>query len=384
MREGNAPHTKTSRELGFDDLFDWVKYDADMRGDYDWTRPGNETLGLFSSSGGASDMSRFGTRIEVSDPQENQVRDFIRWQRLLNKKREQDDKISLNKAFKAIESPPLYFLTQQQMLRLTNQRPVTQLPKPIPVVTPGKGNLKAIWEAISDNEEKDEEEEIEAPKPSNQKGKGNEKAKTSESSTETQGVSGAKRKRPAYPTPPSSDPSSGSSSGSISDDEDDESESDSDDDTKPPSKAPRRKGHMSGIDRKTGKLTLVGRFPPEIGPDGNFRCRDPVCNEINKNWDVSTKNGYKYHLKNVCPGNPNSVQSLRQTAGQVSKTGNVGCYSEKCGDCGKNFKCEEGFRKHREENPTTKDGKCRERRGRLEMGNSVGMGNSVETAIPLE
>jgi hypothetical protein len=123
----------------------------------------------------------------------------------------------------------------------------------------------------------------------------------------------------------------------------------------------------------------VGRFPPGIGPDGTFQCLDPVCREINGTWNVGTKNGYKYHLKNVCLGNPDSVQSLKRAAGQGSqKTGNGVGYSEKCDDCGKSFKCEEGFRKHREENPSTKDGKCRERRQRLQIG------ESVETAIPLE
>ena len=378
LGESNAPHTETAQELGFDDLFDWVKYDGDMPCNYDWTVPSNETPAIFSGPGGASDKPGFGTSVKASDPWEGRAADFLRWQNLIIQKKAQEAEATLAKAHKRVENRGFLFVTPQELCLPTRRKPVTQLPKSHVVVTPGKGNLKAIWKANFDNEEEEEEEEIEASEPSNRKGKARGKAKTSEASSQKESTSGKKRKRTAYPTPPSSGPSSSSSSGSPSDDEDDESDSDCDDDDMGhPSKS--KKGHKSGFDRKTGRLTLVGRFPPEIGPDGKYQCRDPVCREINRTWNVGTKNGYKYHLKNVCLGNPDSVQSLRRAAGQGSqKTGNGVGYSEKCGDCGKSFKCEEGFRKHREDNPSTKDGKCKERRQRLEMG------ESVETAIPLE
>jgi hypothetical protein len=378
LGEHNAPHTETAQELGFDDLFDWVKYDGDMSCDYDWTIPSSETPAIFSGYGGASDTPDFGTSVRASDPWEGRAVDLRRWQNLIIQKKEQEAEATLAKAFKKVDNRGLLFVTPQQLCLPTRPKSVTRLHKSPAVVTPGKGNLKALWKANFDNEEEEEEEEIEGSEPSNRKGKAKGKAKTSESSSQKESPSGKKRKRTAYPTPPSSGPSSSSSSGSPSDDEDDDSDSDSDDDDMGhPSKA--QKGHKSGFDRKTGRLTLVGRFPPEIAPDGKFQCRDPVCKATNGMWMVGTRNGYKYHLKNVCLGNPDSVQSLRRAAGQGSqKTGNGLGYSQKCDDCGKTFKCEEGFRKHREENPSTKDGKCRERRQRLEIG------ESVETAIPLE
>jgi hypothetical protein len=78
----------------------------------------------------------------------------------------------------------------------------------------------------------------------------------------------------------------------------------SSDDTPAPRGPPLRR---LGIDIRTGELTLIGQFPPIIGDDRKtYWCPHEACLQY---W--KTRNGYKYHLKHVCPQNPESTRSLR-------------------------------------------------------------------------
>ena len=266
------------------------------------------------------------------------------------------------RARKVRRNPSEYFVGLHQVFP---HAPLLETPGDI--VSPGQGVLTDIWKGNSDDEEEEMEVEDSDDLSSNSKSSGEGSKRRMPESWARKG--GKKKPKSDYPTP--------STSVSLSDEEEDddsddsEEEEDSDQDVKPSG----RKGHLAGINRKTGKLTLVGSFPPDI-IDDHFYCRDELCNQVNKGYDVTSKNGYKYHLKNVCLGNPNSLQALRRAAGFVDeKGGKVTTFSQNCDDCGATFRSEIGYRKHREENPSTKNGKCSERRRRLEVG------NSAETAI---
>ena len=139
-----------------------------------------------------------------------------------------------------------------------------------------------------------------------------------------------------YPTPPASDDDEASRS--------------------------RRNGHVSGYNRKTGELTLVGEYPPAV-INGIYYCPLEKCRELcGKDSSWTTKNGYKYHLINVCLQNPNSKRSqkLNQSGGEVVEKPVKNVFWKEC-ICGAHFKSENGFKMHQRENASTKDGKCLEK-----------------------
>ena len=72
----------------------------------------------------------------------------------------------------------------------------------------------------------------------------------------------------------------------------------------------RRNGQLRGFNVKTGELTLVGRFPP-IVQNGIFQCPDARCQAKGK-YMWNTQNGYKYHVRHVCPRNPDRVKSKKE------------------------------------------------------------------------
>ena len=140
---------------------------------------------------------------------------------------------------------------------------------------------------------------------------------------------------------------------------------------------PRRRSHEAGIDRKTGKLTLVGTYPPLMTCSNKvFNCIHPRCQESNYNkW--TTRNGYKYHLNWVCPRNPKSVKSLAIAVGQEVKQGKAPGFQAICEECGGVFKSENGFKLHKTRNNGTRDGRCstkRRRRTETQRQNAIARG----------
>jgi hypothetical protein len=192
------------------------------------------------------------------------------------------------------------------------------------------------------------------------------------------------RKQEGYPTPATS-----LHSALDEDDERDEPEyeSDSDEYTPPsPRKSPatsrkparkppihntqtptikkRRNGHTPGINRQTGQLTLIGRFPPIYLGDNLLAC--PHCynpNDIEHSTNPwTTRNGYKYHLDHVCPANPESTASEKvraaAEAGQELARARKKDFLQQCDVCDSWFKSDAGYKAHRETNLTTRNGLC--------------------------
>lgn len=136
--------------------------------------------------------------------------------------------------------------------------------------------------------------------------------------------------------------------------------------TKAPTITKRRDGHIPGINRQTGQPTLIGQFPPLLLGPSLYAC--PTCwspmpeNPANVQW--RTRNGYKYHLKEVCLGNPNSKQSIQrriaEEAGlELPALARKKDFRMQCGECAAWFRSEAGYRSHRETNVTTRHGLCR-------------------------
>ena len=127
-----------------------------------------------------------------------------------------------------------------------------------------------------------------------------------------------------------------------------------------------RSGHVNGVNRKTGELTLVGRFPPiEAGID-EFYCPHPLCHAKRGGRFWGTKNGYKYHLINNCYQNPESKFFKKLAAGEALQKAKVNGFVAIC-ECGQLFKSENGYRMHSEQNKTTHSGQCVDRmRRRME------------------
>lgn len=117
-----------------------------------------------------------------------------------------------------------------------------------------------------------------------------------------------------------------------------------------------KRSNVHGYNPKTGERTLVGTYPP-IRVGNVLKCPDPRCLP-ERQW--TSKNGYKYHLQNVCLQNPLSVRSLKIADGEIEKTRTT-TYVQ-CSKCLQNFKSENGLRLHMHENQSTKDGRCLKRR----------------------
>jgi len=127
-----------------------------------------------------------------------------------------------------------------------------------------------------------------------------------------------------------------------------------------------RSGHVSGVNRKTGELTLVGRFPPIEGGIDEFYCPHPLCHKKRGGRYWGTKNGYKYHLINNCFRNPESNVFKKLAAGEKSQKAKTNAIVATC-ECGQLFRSENGYRMHLEQNKTTHSGQCVERmRRRME------------------
>jgi len=148
---------------------------------------------------------------------------------------------------------------------------------------------------------------------------------------------------------------------------------------KPPPK--RRNDHTPGINKQTGKLTLVGQYPPmQLDLPRQYGC--PHCwgrdgDQSSFRW--TTRNGYKYHLANVCPGNPDSVKSIKlrrakELGTAIDITPKKSAFSKVC-ECGVYFRSENGYKMHRMQNETTKNGRCMERGSRTRHGKAA---NKVE------
>jgi len=192
-----------------------------------------------------------------------------------------------------------------------------------------------------------------------------------------------KAARDPYPTPPATSedendddcesPGSGDDKGEEEEEEEEEeaeqeNEEEEDDDGEGLVKNPkriRRKGHVQGINRKTGEKTLVGRYPPRMDDQGNYHCPLAECFTKHRKCTWGTKNGYKYHLVHVCLQNPD--RKTKQS-GTMPQKAAVLAQRE---DCGKGFRSESGFRKHRKKNETVKNGQCGEKPKAGQSGGSV-------------
>jgi hypothetical protein len=151
---------------------------------------------------------------------------------------------------------------------------------------------------------------------------------------------------------------------------------------KPTTTTKRRNGHIPGINRQTGQLTVIGRYPPLILEPSLYAC--PKCwsstDHANSSWH--TRNGYKYHLNHVCLGNPQSTASIRKKVAEEAGLEPVRVSPRKkdvlrqCGECDSWFKSEAGYKSHRETNVTTRHGLCRTKGWR-------GRGAVVEQAAPV-
>jgi len=116
--------------------------------------------------------------------------------------------------------------------------------------------------------------------------------------------------RDSYPTPPATSedeidddvesPKSDEKGEEEGEEEGADDDNDSDDGLGTKLKRKRRKGHIEGINRKTGEKTLVGLYPPLIDAEGKYHCPLAECFAETGKGSWSTKNGYKYHLMTVC------------------------------------------------------------------------------------
>ena len=138
-------------------------------------------------------------------------------------------------------------------------------------------------------------------------------------------------------------------------------------DCSPTPRPKRRNGHTPGINRQTGELTLIGRYPPmQLDLPRQFGCRHCWAPDGERNsFRWTTRNGYKYHLTNVCPGNPDSVKSIKlrrakELGTKVDTVPKKPVFSKVC-ECGVYFRSENGYRMHRMQNETTKNGRCMQR-----------------------
>jgi len=116
------------------------------------------------------------------------------------------------------------------------------------------------------------------------------------------------------------------------------------------------KGHVKGLNRATGELTICGKFPPRVDGQGLFHC--DFCHHA-KHW--TTQNGYKYHLTKKCPANPDSLYSKKCAKTGVPPSESSG-FLANCEHCGESFRSENGWRLHQNSNPSTRDGQCLIRR----------------------
>jgi hypothetical protein len=161
------------------------------------------------------------------------------------------------------------------------------------------------------------------------------------------------------------------------------------------------RGKQRGFNLKTGELTLIGRFPPLTLDNGKtyycpVECVDPIMKR-RLNW--TTRNGYKYHLQHACPQNPESTRPMKVVAGEMIKPVKkaFGCT---CDMCGKFLRSASGWKKHRFENESTKEGKCLLKREKAEspktdqglnlladgqMGRlAESQGDSIRVSLPME
>ena len=70
----------------------------------------------------------------------------------------------------------------------------------------------------------------------------------------------------------------------------------------------------------------------------------------------------------MCPQNPKSKRSLQIAAGEAVKKGKGegAGFEAVCEECGRVFKSENGFKLHRTRNNGTKEGKCANKRKKIE------------------
>jgi hypothetical protein len=123
-----------------------------------------------------------------------------------------------------------------------------------------------------------------------------------------------------------------------------------------------KRGHQVGWNVQTGSPTLAGDFPPVVVHAGDkqlYYCTHPPCVDDPdgkpKFW--TTRNGYKYHLIWQCLQNPNSKASLKLAKGITTGGRTRSPFSKTCA-CGKSFRSEAGWKKHRLSNESTKEGRC--------------------------
>jgi hypothetical protein len=140
--------------------------------------------------------------------------------------------------------------------------------------------------------------------------------------------------------------------------------------TKIPTIAKRHNNHTPGINRQTGELTLIGRFPPLLLGEHLYACPHCYAPDERSSNSWGTRNGYKYHLQHVCLGNPDSTASEKvRDAGEpgleLVRAARKKDVLQQCDVCEAWFKSEAGYKAHRETNVTTRDGLCRTKgRGR--------------------
>lgn len=242
-------------------------------------------------------------------------------------------------------APPTTYVTPSQVTHTIAPHKITSMTQRSTTIS-GNSLLELSNMSARDAKTKDEEDNEDGPrKPSKER-------RASQKHTK-------KIKTSPYPTPPASD---------------------DDDDSKH-----RRNGHVSGYNRKTGELTLVGEYPPTV-INGIYYCPLAKCRELcGKDSSWTTKNGYKYHLINVCLQNPNSKRSIKLSQGgeeAVDKPVKNAFWKECI--CGGHFKSENGFKLHQRENASTKDGKCLEKMRRKGSNKSSGNTSSEELSPLLD
>lgn len=240
-------------------------------------------------------------------------------------------------------APPTTYVTPSQVIHTIAPLKITAMTQSTETIS-GKSLLELSNMSAMDAKMEDGEDNEDSPR------KPRKERRTSPKYTK-------KIKTSPYPSPPASD-----------DDEDSKH---------------RRNGHVSGYNRKTGELTLVGEYPPTV-INGLYYCPLAKCRELcGKDSSWTTKNGYKYHLMNVCLQNPNSKRSVKlsQTGEESVEKPVKTAFWKKC-ICGGHFKSENGFKLHQRENASTKDGKCLEKMRRKGTNKSPGNPNSEEL-VPL-
>jgi hypothetical protein len=213
--------------------------------------------------------------------------------------------------------PPTIYVTPWQVTHTITSHQMIPMTQPSATIS-GRSLLELFNMSARDAKLEDEEDNEDSHKP---------RKEHRASPTRTKKI-----KTSPYPTPPAFD-----------DDEDSK---------------PRRNGHVSGYNRKTGELTLVGEYPPTT-VNGIYYCPLPKCRELcGKDSSWKTKNGYKYHLINACLQNPNSKRSIKisQCGDEAVEKPVKNILWKKC-ICGAHFKSENGFKLHQTENVSTRDGK---------------------------